>query len=62
MSEAVGICLSHVYEVSQWRGSLYRTVGKFVTVKASGFNKAQRLSTNGLQQIQYQSLKNNKFQ
>jgi hypothetical protein len=33
-----------------------------VTVKASNFNKSQQLSTNGMQQVQYQSLKNLKFQ
>jgi hypothetical protein len=38
------------------------SVGKNVTVKASNFNKAQQLSTNDLQQVQYQSLKNRKFQ
>jgi len=37
-------------------------VGKNVTVKASNFNKAQQLSTNGVQQVQYQSLKNLIFQ
>jgi hypothetical protein len=38
------------------------TVGKNVTVKTSNFNKAQQLSTNGRQRIQYQSLKNLEFQ
>jgi hypothetical protein len=36
--------------------------GKFVTVKASNFNKAQKLSTNGWQRFQYQSLKTLEFQ
>src|SRR5579864_376527 len=38
------------------------TVGNFVTVKASNFNKSQQLSTNGLQQIQYQLAGSNRFQ
>jgi len=33
-----------------------------VSVKASKNNKAQQLSTSSVQQVQYQSLKNNKFQ
>jgi hypothetical protein len=37
-------------------------VGKFVTLKASNFNKGQQLSTNGVQQIQYQSVRNSKSQ
>jgi hypothetical protein len=36
-------------------------VDDFVLRKASDFNKSQQLSTSGLQQIQYQSLKNLKF-
>jgi hypothetical protein len=36
--------------------------GKFVTVKASKNRKIQQLSTSGLQQVQYQSLKNSKLQ
>jgi hypothetical protein len=43
------------------KGGLW-TVGKNATLRASNCNRPQRLSTNGLQQIQYQSLKNNKFQ
>jgi len=42
--------------LSQWRGAPHSTVGKFVTVKASNFNKAQQLSTNSSQKVQYQSL------
>ena|ERR1700704_4861455 len=37
-------------------------VGKFVTLKASNFNKTQQPSTNGMQQVQYQSLRNKGFQ
>jgi hypothetical protein len=37
-------------------------VGKTVTAKASHFDKIQQLSTNDSQQVQYQSLKNLKFQ
>src|ERR1044071_3657516 len=48
--------------MSQWKGALYLTVGKNVTLKASNFNKAQQLSTNGMQQVQYQSVRNIKFQ
>jgi hypothetical protein len=44
------------------KGAHHRTVGKFVTVKASNFNKSQQFSTNGLQQVQYQSLRNHRFQ
>ena len=33
-----------------------------MTAKASNLNKSQQPSTNELQQIQYQSLRNNKFQ
>jgi hypothetical protein len=44
--------------LSQRRGAPHLTVGKNVTLKASSFNKAQQLSTNGGQWIQYQSLKN----
>jgi hypothetical protein len=39
----------------------FDSVGNFVTAKASDFNKEQQLSTNGLQQVQYQSVRNNKF-
>src|SRR5262249_24243842 len=35
---------------------------RFCAEKASDFNKSQQPSTRGLQQVQYQSLKNNKFQ
>jgi hypothetical protein len=38
------------------------SVDDFVAAKASYFNKPQQLSTNGPQQVQYQSLENNKFQ
>jgi len=38
------------------------TVDDFVLLKASRFNKSQQLSMSGSQQIQYQSLKNLKFQ
>jgi len=38
------------------------TVGKIVAAKASDFNKEQQTSTSGKQQVQYQSLRNNKFQ
>jgi hypothetical protein len=38
------------------------TVDDFVSVRASKNHKARRPSTGRLQQIQYQSLKNNKFQ
>lgn len=37
-------------------------VGKNVAAKASSFNKSQQLSANGPQEVQYQSLKNLKFQ
>ncbi len=33
-----------------------------VTANAPNFNKAQQLSTNGMQQVQYQSLRNKEFQ
>jgi hypothetical protein len=36
--------------------------GKSVTVRALSFTKAQQLSANGLQQIQYQSLRSNRVQ
>src|SRR5215471_1065499 len=39
-----------------------KTVGDFVAGKASKNHRAQQLSTNSLQQVQCQSLKNNKFQ
>jgi hypothetical protein len=38
------------------------TVGKSLTAKASNFNESRQLSTNGLQQIQHQSLTNPGFQ
>jgi len=38
------------------------TVDDFVTVRASTFNTDQQLSTSGLQQFQYQSITNCKFQ
>jgi hypothetical protein len=38
------------------------TVVDFVAAKASRILKAQQLSTSGLQQVQYQSLKNRKIQ
>jgi len=38
------------------------SVGKNETVKASDFNREQQFSTNGVQQVQYQSVRNNKFQ
>ena len=38
------------------------TVGNFVTVKAPENRKLQQLSTSGLQQVQYQSLRINRFQ
>jgi len=37
------------------------TAGKIVAAKASDFNKEQQLSTSDVQQIQYQSLGNNKI-
>jgi hypothetical protein len=37
-------------------------VDDFVAAKASDFNKSQQLSIIGAQQVQYQSLKNNKVQ
>jgi len=50
-------------------GSIFRndqltfpTVGDFVSVKSSKNHKAQQRSTSSVQQVQYQSLKNNKFQ
>ncbi len=42
-------------------GAPQPTVDDFVSVKASKFNKSQQLSTKGLQQLQYQSLRNNRF-
>jgi hypothetical protein len=39
-----------------------RSVDEFEVAKASNFNKSQQLSTSGVQQVQYQSVKNNKFQ
>jgi len=39
-----------------------KAVGKFVTVGASEFSKSQQLSTSEVQQVQYQSLKNNRLQ
>jgi hypothetical protein len=38
-----------------------RDVDDFVAAKASGFNKSQQLSMSGLQQIQYQSVKNSRI-
>jgi len=38
------------------------TVGKIVAAKAPYFNKEQQLSTSDAQQVQYQSLGNNKSQ
>ena len=38
------------------------TVDDFVAAEASDFNKSLRLLTSSLQQVQYQSLKNLKFQ
>jgi hypothetical protein len=38
------------------------TVGDFVAVKASNNRKVQQLSTNSKQEIQYQSIRNNKLQ
>jgi hypothetical protein len=35
---------------------------RFCAEKASDFNKSQQLSTSGVQQVQYQSVKNNKLQ
>src|SRR6478672_12990596 len=35
---------------------------RFCAEKASNFNKSQQLSTSGVQQVQYQSVRNNKFQ
>jgi len=35
---------------------------RFCAEKASDFNKSQQLSTSGPQQVQYQSVGNNKFQ
>ena len=40
----------------------YGTVDDFVTVRASTFNANQQLSTRSVQQIQYQSIKNYRFQ
>jgi hypothetical protein len=37
-------------------------VGKFMPLNTSDFNKYQQPSTSGLQQVQYQSLRNNAFQ
>jgi hypothetical protein len=37
-------------------------VGEIGAAKASSFNKSQQVSTSGTQQLQYQSLKNLKFQ
>jgi hypothetical protein len=42
--------------------SNFRAVDDFVAAKASDFNESQQLSTSGMQQVQYQSLKNNSFQ
>jgi hypothetical protein len=36
-------------------------VDDFVAVKAFDLNKSQQLSTSGLQEVQYQSVRNNKF-
>src|ERR1035441_7750963 len=38
------------------------TVGNFVTAKAPENHKIQQLSTSGMQQVQYQSLRINRFQ
>jgi len=35
---------------------------QFATAKASTFNKVLQSSTNGMQRVQYQSVRNNKFQ
>ena len=43
-------------------GSLYLAVDDFVAAKASDFNKSQQRSTSGMQQVQYQLVRNNKFQ
>jgi len=40
----------------------FMTVGDFVSVKSSKNHKAQQRSTSSVEQVQYQSLKNNKFQ
>jgi len=44
--------------ISYIRSEESNELGNSVTVKAFNFNKAQQLSTNGMQQVQYQSLKN----
>jgi hypothetical protein len=38
------------------------TVGKIEAAQASGFNQEQCILINGMQQVQYQALRNNKFQ
>jgi hypothetical protein len=48
--------------ICQGSSRLFRAVGKNVVVKASSFNRTQQLSTNGSQQVQYQTVTNNKFQ
>jgi hypothetical protein len=47
--------------LSRRNGSPHPTVDDFVAVKAFSFNKSQQLSTNGSQQVQYQSLRTTKF-
>jgi len=39
----------------------FKTVGDFVSVKTSKNHKVQQLSTSDVQQVQYQSIKNNKI-
>jgi hypothetical protein len=48
---------SHIYRNVYKEQQFCRAVGKNVTAKAFSFNKVPQLSTNGLQQVRYQSLK-----
>src|SRR5205823_11600279 len=49
-------------KLSQWRGSLYRSVDDFVAAKAPDFHRIQQLSTSGAETVQHESVTNNKFQ
>jgi hypothetical protein len=48
---------SYIYRNVYKEQQFCRAVGKNVTAKAFSFNKVPQLSTHGLQQVQYQSLK-----
>jgi hypothetical protein len=49
-------------EIAERIAGKFKNVDDFVAAKASDFNKDQQSSMSGLQQVQYQSVKNLKFQ